>query len=155
MKVHHVMSTSIVTVTPKAKFRELWKAIFKKQVHALPVVNEEKKIIGIISEEDLLRLLYPDYRDLVNDFVRARDFEEMEEKLHDLVDLEASHVMCSRVIFTRPDTPLMRALSRMLVRGVRQLPVISHNNQLIGMVSKGDIFDALFKRHLRLVKRKK
>lgn len=150
MKVHEIMSLDIVFVTPSAKFRDLWKQIIKKKIHALPVVDKKKRIVGIISEEDLIKPLYPDYQHLVEDFAAASDFEEMEEKIHDLTKLTASDVMNSRVVFTRSDTPIMRALSRMMVRSVRQLPVVSEDNRLLGVISKGDIFDTLFRKHLRL-----
>lgn len=150
MKVHEIMSLEVVVVQPSTKFRDLWKQIIKKKIHALPVVDKKKHIVGIISEEDLIKPLYPQYSAVVEDFVSASDFEEMEEKIHDLVKLTASDVMNSRVIFTRSDTPIMRALSRMMVRDVRQLPVVSEGNTLLGVVSKGDIFDTLFKKHLRL-----
>lgn len=150
MKVREIMSVDIIAVAPKTPFRDLWKAIIKNKIHALPVIDKKKRIIGIVTEEDLLKPLYPDYQHLIEDFVSSTNFEEMEEKVQDLVKLRAEHVMNKRVIFTRADTPILRALSRMIVRDVHQLPVLSELNAVIGVVSKGDIFDTLFRKHLRL-----
>lgn len=150
MKVRDVMSKHVQSVGPTTPLRDLWKAIFKKHIHALPVVDREKKMIGIVVEEDLLTPLYPGYEGVIEDFVGASDFEQMEEKIHDLVKLKASDVMNKRIIFTRDDSPVLRALSRMLVHKVHQLPVVTEENVLIGIVTKGDIFDSLFKKHLRL-----
>lgn len=150
MKVRDVMSKKVEFVSPDTPLRDLWKAIFKKHIHALPVVGKDKKMIGIVVEEDLLTPLYPNYRELVEDFVGAEDFEEMEEKIHDLVKLKANDVMNKRIIFTRDDSPVLRALSRMIVHKVHQLPVVTEENILIGVITKGDIFDSLFKKHLRL-----
>ena len=148
MKIHEVMSVKIVKVTPKTPLRDLWKAIFKQHLHALPVVDTSNKLLGMVAEEDLLKPLYPNYQQFIEDFVSASDFEDMEEKMHDIVKLKAEHVMNRTVIFTRADTPILRALSRMIVRDVRQLPVLSDRDELIGVVSKGDIFDSLFRKHL-------
>ncbi len=150
MQVRHVMKKVMYAVSSEIPLRELWKTIFKKKVHALPVVDKQKRIIGIVSEEDLLKPLYPNYKDVIEDFVSAADFEEMEEKVHELTKLKAKHVMNKTVIFTRTETPIMRALARMIARKVSQLPVLSEENILIGIVTKGDIFDALFKKHLSL-----
>ena len=150
MQVHHVMKRVKYAVAPETKLRDLWKTIFKKHVHALPIVDKQLRIVGMVSEEDLLKPLYPNYRDVVEDFVSASDFEDMEEKIHDLVKLKAKDLMNTTIIFTRTDTPIMRALARMITRNVSQLPVLSEKNILIGIVTKGDIFDALFKSHLRL-----
>lgn len=144
----HIMSKSVTTVGPKCPIRDLWKAIFKKHIHAIPVVDQKKKLLGIVSEEDLLKPLYPDYQHFIEDFIDASNFNEMEEKIHDIATFTAQKVMSKKVIFTRADTPIMRALSRMIIRNVRQLPVVSHDDRVIGIISKGDIFDALFTRHL-------
>ncbi len=130
--------------------RELWKTIFKSHVNSLPVVDKSNKLLGMVSEEDLLKPLYPNYKEVIEDFVSASDFEDMEEKIHELTKLKAKHLMNKTVIFTRAETPIMRALARMITRKVRQLPVLSEENILIGIITKGDIFDALFKKHLSL-----
>ncbi len=148
MKVQDIMSTNILTVSPKTPFRDLWKAIVKKRVHALPVIDKNKKLVGIVAEEDLLKPLYPNHQQFIEEFLSVSDFEDMEKKIYELVKLKAEHVMCKKVIFTRRDTPILRALSRMIVRNVRQLPVLSEEGVVIAMVSKGDIFDNLFNRHL-------
>lgn len=142
------MSTSLKTATKKTPLRDLWKVIFQLHIHCIPVIDSKKNVIGIIAEEDLIKPLYPNYVEYVEDFVSVSNFEDMEEKIHDLIGLRAENIMNSKVIFTRPDTPILRALSRMIVRNVRQLPVISEDGSLIGMVSKGDIFDSLFQTHL-------
>lgn len=146
MKVHQIMRTSVITVTPKTPFKELWEAIFKKRLHSLPVVDAQNTLLGIIAEEDLVRRLYPDFSEIIDDFKTASDFEEMESNVGKLTELKAGDVMHTRVIFTRADTPIMRALSRMLVRNVRQLPVVSGEGVVIGVISKRDIVDALMKR---------
>ncbi len=149
MKVSEVMSSKIESVSPKTPLPKLWELIFKKRVHAVPVVGPKMTLLGIVAEEDLLKTLYPDYEDFVEDFVNARDFEEMEENLGNLVGVTAEKLMSKKVIFTRKDTPILRALSRMIVRGVHQLPVLSEGGAVVGIISKGDIFDSLFAKHLR------
>lgn len=153
MKVHHAMSRDVVKAKTKTPFRELWQAIFQKHIHAIPVVDEKDRLIGIISEEDLIKPLYANYSEFITDFVSASNFEEMEEKLEGLTGLTASDIMCAKVIFTREETPLLRALSRMMLRNVRQLPVLSEEDIVIGMISKGDIFDHLFREKLLHKKR--
>lgn len=147
MKVADVMSRDIVTVTLDTPYRDLWKTIFKKHVNAMPVVDKQKKLLGIITREDLLEPIYPQYQEVMENLTAARDFEGMEERLHDLVALRVRDVMSKRVIFTRDTTPIMRALSRMIVRRVNQLPVLTEADRLVGMVTKGDIFYSLFSRH--------
>lgn len=149
MIVAQAMSKKVTLVGPNTTLRSLWKTIFTRHVNAVPVVDTKKNLLGIIAKEDVLKLLYPSYGETLEDLFSSRDFEAMEERIHDLNRKRARDVMCTKVVFTREDTPVMRALSRMIARRLNQLPVLSRkDNTVVGMVTKGDIFRALFKKHL-------
>lgn len=148
MKVRDVMSRRVITIGPDTTLRELWKTIFKARINAITVIDKQKELLGIISREDVLKLLYPNYEDLIEDFFSITDFEEMEKRLDALGSKKARDIMSKRVVFTREDTPIMRALSRMIVRRLSQLPVLDNDNCVVGMVTKGDIFYALFRARL-------
>ena len=150
MKVIDIMSKKVVMVSPEAPLRQLWKKIFTSHINAVPVVDKNKMLLGIISKEDILKMLYPNYEDLIEDFFSVTDFEEMEKRIAGLGSTRAKEVMCKRVVFTREDTPIMRALSRMIARRLNQLPVLSRDDErVVGMVTKGDIFKALFINQLK------
>lgn len=150
MTIALIMSKKITLVNPDTSLRELWKTIFTHRVNAVPVVDSKKKLVGIISKEDMLKLLYPNYEDSLDDLFTSHDFEGMEDRIHELNAKKAKDIMCRRVVYTREDTQIMRALSRMVARRINQLPVLSRKNDtVVGMVTKGDIFRALFKKHLR------
>lgn len=149
MKVFEVMSKKVVTVARDVPFRDLWKTIFQHHINAVPVVDMKKNLLGIITKDDIMRKLYPDYADFIEDFFSVVDYEDMEKRILELGSLKAKDFMCKRVIYTREDTPIMRALSRMITRSVNQLPVLQRSDDtVIGMVTKGDIFSSMFKHHL-------
>lgn len=155
MKVHDVMSSRVVTARADTTVRELWKALFSKHINAIPVVDANKRLAGIVTKEDLLKALYPDYQEYFVDVTATSDFELMEQKVREMGSKKITDIMCRRVIYTRSDMPIMRALSRMIVRRLNQLPVLSEENKVIGMVTKGDIFYALFSKQLRKNKTKR
>lgn len=150
MIVSEVMSKKITLVKPDTSLRDLWKTIFIHRINAVPVVDTKRKLVGIISKENVLKLLYPNYEDMLEDLFTTRDFVAMEERIHELNVKKAKDIMDKRVVFTHEDIPIMRALSRMIARRLNQLPVLSRKDDtVVGMVTKGDIFRALFKKHLR------
>lgn len=150
MKVKEVMSKKVITVSPETSFAKVWEIIFKKGMHGLPVVEKDNTLVGIIAEEDLLSKLYPSYKEYVDDFRAASDFEEMEESIGELKGLEAKDVMNRRIYLAYPEDPILKALSKMIIRQVHQLPVIDKKRKLVGIISKGDIFDYLFEKYLHL-----
>jgi len=155
MKVSDIMSHRVVTVTPRTSYKEMWSLFFNHHINAIPVVNEKKILIGIVSKEDLLKRLYPDYLDLVDDFSKAADYEEMEDKVKDLAGVNVSELMNQHVIFTRAETPVMRALSRMIAQRLDQLPVLTEHNVIVGMITKGDVFKGLFREKVKKMKGQK
>lgn len=155
MYVRDWMKRQITTIYPQTSFMEIWRLIFRKHIHSLPVVSKNGKILGLIAEEDLLTKLYPDYSDIMPDLLATEDEDtEINEKIVKLKRMTAEKLMSRRIIFTRPDSHLMRALSRMIVRKVRQLPVLDDEDKLVGMISKSDIFDAVFKINVKRIFKK-
>jgi CBS domain-containing protein len=145
LKVGQIMSKQVYTASPDTKIPAVWQIIFKKRVHGVPVVDKSSKLLGIISEEDILSKLYPDFDETVEDMTSGFVPDDFEEKLTKIKNLTAKDIMSRRVIYTRTDTLIMRALSRMIVRKVRQLPVLNDDDKVVGVISKGDIFDNIFR----------
>lgn len=146
MKVANFMSAKVVTVLPSASLSEMWELFHKKHVHSLPVVDKKNKLLGIVAKEDILDKLFPGVEDMAEIPVTEDNDTEIEERLKQLKKFTASKLMTPHIYFTRPDTNVMRALSRMIVRHVRQLPVLDDDDGLVGMISKGDIFEGMFRR---------
>lgn len=157
MRVRDFMSTQIVSALSHTLILEVWNLIFKKHIHGLPIVDKKMRLVGIVSEEDLLTKLFPDYNDIIPNISSAEgeEDEEIKMKLEKLQHYTAEKVMNRSVYFARPDNHIMRALSRMIIRKVRQLPVLDNDDKLIGMISKGDIFDGVFMQNLKRIKLKK
>lgn len=148
MKIHEIMSEHVLTASAETTVRELWKKLFSRHVNAIPIVGKKNELMGIVTKEDLLKILYPDFQEYFADIGAVDDFEEMEGKVKSLGSTKVKDVMCKVVVYTRAETPIMRALSRMIVRSINQLPVLDQNDRVIGMVTKGDIFYALVKREV-------
>lgn len=148
MKIHEIMSQHVFTASSDTTVRELWKKLFSKHVNAIPIVGKKNELMGIVTKEDLLKILYPDFQEYFADIGAVDDFEEMEGKVKSLGSTKVKDIMCKVVVYTRAETPIMRALSRMIVRSINQLPVLDEHDRVIGMVTKGDIFYALVKREV-------
>ena len=149
MNVSDIMSRNLVVLPPTATFKEIWRTIFKKKIHSVPIVDKKKIMVGIITREELLERLYPDYQELFSLEDDFPDFEDMEKKIAELSGMKASSLMRKQVVFCHADTPVMRALSRMIVHRIHQMPVVGANGKLAGMVTKGDIFISLMKKSSR------
>lgn len=154
-KVKEIMRVHFVSATPEASFARIWEVLKTNHIHGLPIVNRRKKLVGIITEADLLRKLYPSYTEYIEDFRQASVPKIIEEKIGSLKKLQAKDIMNRKVHLAYPNDLIVRALSKMILRQVGQLPVIDYEENLLGVISKGDIFDHLFLEYLRFPRLKK
>lgn len=152
MKVRDVMSKKVITVSPQTTFREIGKITFgrrfSQKFSSVPVVDKKGKLVGIVTGKDLLKRLYPSEEQLIEDFFEASNFYKMEENVHSAERLTAQEIMTKTPRVTSPETPLLKAGSLMIVERVRRLPVIDKKGKLVGIISQGDIFRAVFQ-HLK------
>lgn len=142
MLVSEVMQKKVVSVTPDTTIRKAAEVIFGKSHMGLPVVKG-KKLVGFITDQDILSECFPSMKEYMEDIVHAGDFSAMEKKIKDIMGMKVKDVMSRRVIHIKKDTPVLKAESIMKVKDVSRLPVINEKSELIGLLTKRDIFRVL------------
>jgi len=144
MKVVDIMNTTIDSVSPTTSVLDAVKIIFKHNHNGLPVVTgKKKKLIGFITDQDIISQCFPSIKEYVEDVVHASDFTAMEKKVYEIMKMKVKDVMNKKVISIRKDKPILQAESLMKVKDVSRLPVVDEKGYLIGILSKRDIFRAL------------
>lgn len=142
MKVADVMSKQVDYVSPETKVKEVCRLIFGAGVNGVPV-QEKKKVVGFITEKDILSLFFPTISDYIQDPFRASDFEAMELNVVDILNLPAKKIMSKDPTTINASTPVLRAQSLMMVKKVGRLPVVDNEGHIVGIISRGDIFRAV------------
>lgn len=141
MKVADIMQHEVEVVSPQTTVREIANLIFVRNINGVPVVKN-KKIVGFITERDILAAFYPTIAELIEDPVHSQDFDLIEKRSSEILKLPASKIMSTNISVIKATAPIMKAESQMLAKKVGRLPVVDENGNLIGVVSKGDIFRA-------------
>jgi CBS domain-containing protein len=144
MKVKDIYQKKVDYVTPNSVLTEAAKFIFGHNHKGLPVVDgKNKKLVGFITEQDILSLLFPNIHDLIEDYVHAKDFEIMEKNVKEIMTKKVKDVMSRVIIAIHVEKPLLEAESIMKLKDISRMPVVDDKGNLIGIISKGDIFRAL------------
>ncbi|MDO8460939.1 MAG: CBS domain-containing protein [bacterium] len=141
MKVFDVMSKQVDFVASDTSVRDVCRIIFGRGINGVPVCKG-KKVVGFITEHDILSKFYPSMQEYMEDPVHMADFEGMEEKASEIFALTAEKIMSKDPTTVDQDTPLLRANSLMSTRKVGRLPVVDSKGNLTGILSKGDVFRA-------------
>lgn len=142
MIVADVMNKQVDFVTTQTPVIDISSIIFGRSVNGVPVVDK-LKLVGFITERDILSKFFPSVREYVEDPFREGDFETMEQKVDEIFGLKAKDIMTKDPISVKETTPLLRAQSLMFLHKIGRLPVVNDNGNLVGILSKGDIFRAV------------
>lgn len=143
MLVGDVMSMGVQSAKSTDSVRSVVVQMMSRHCGAVPVVSDERDLLGIVSVRDILLPLYPDYGDYHHDSVQSRDFVRMEEGYPAVLNKSAAEVMTQNPLTVSPQTPVLEAASYMGLRNFRRIPVVE-DGKLVGMVSIGDVNRGLF-----------
>jgi len=147
MQVKDTMCTDVKTCTQDTTIKDIATIMCFNKISGLPVVDEDKNVVGVISEKDILCSMFPDMHDLVKSGVKP-DFEDMEKDYSSVLDKKVEDLMTKVVATVSPDMPILRAASMMWVRSIRRIPVTTEDNKLVGILSMGDVHKAVFQESL-------
>ena len=143
MLAKHVMTADVVTVKPDTNVREIAKILLKRRISAVPVVDEADKLVGIVSEGDLMRraeigteereswwlALLADPEDEALEYVRTHGSR-------------ASDVMTRRVITVGEDATLRDVAAVLEHNRIKRVPVV-RDGKLVGIVSRANLLQGL------------
>jgi CBS domain-containing protein len=137
-----IMTIDVITIHYSASLRDLSRALAENGISGIPVVDDENRIVGMISMRDLLREeirslgMIPEYQDISELFSSALDMEEAEGVSVRRMWVEE---IMSRVIHTAEETATLRELcSIMNEHKVHRLPIL-REGKLVGLVTATDL----------------
>lgn len=129
MLVGERMSKNLITVTRNTGVDDALRLMRDKNIRRLPVVDNQGKLIGIVSDKDLY-LASPSPATSLDIF----------EMRYLLARLGVEKIMSSPVITVQPDTPLEEAARIMADRKIGGLPVLDEHDNLVGIITESDLF---------------
>ena len=135
-KVRNVMTTDVATVLEGTPFKEVARTLAGRNVSAMPVVDKDRRVLGVVSEADLLIKQGTQEiewtRSLRNRWRRMRGRRRAEATT-------AGILMSAPAVTVPEDTTVAGAARTMTERRVKQLPVVDDDGRLVGIVSRKDV----------------
>ncbi|WP_181809156.1 CBS domain-containing protein, partial [Streptomyces shenzhenensis] len=132
--VSDVMTRTVAAVGRDALFKDVITLMEERKVSALPVLGDDGRVIGVVSEADLLPK--EEFRDSDPDRFTQR------RRLDDLAKagaVTAGELMSAPAVTVHANATLSQAARLMARRGVKRLPVVDDENLLEGVVSRSDL----------------
>lgn len=139
MRVQEIMTTEVETVSPDTPFKDLIDRLVRLEVSGLPVVDPSGKLVGIVTEADVIsKEAYGTRRrralSLLHDVLAGRDHRWVTKAVGSV----AADVMTKEVVVCTPRDDVRTVAKRMLERRVKRVPVVE-SGLVVGMISRHDI----------------
>jgi CBS domain-containing protein len=145
--VADLMNHDVLTVTPTTPLAEAIQILVDRQISGLPVVDETGKLVGVISESDLMwrekGLDRPPYIMFLDSVIYLQNPAKHEQDLHKVLGQTVGEVMTAHAISITADATIPTAARMMHEHKIHRLPVVDTADRPIGIITQGDIVRAI------------
>lgn len=137
MKVRDVMTTDVIAVAPATPLKEVAEQLFRNRISGVPVTDDGRRVLGVVSEMEILRLETGD-----DQRPHVLDWLLLGPRLPKLEARTAGEAMTSPSITVEPERDVADAARLMTERRVNRLPAVDPDGTLIGIVTRADLVRA-------------
>ena len=143
MHARDVMTSPAITATPQTTLLEIVQLMLEHRISGVPIVNEAKALVGLVSEGDLVRRkeigieqrrswwlsMFGNAAVLADEFIKSHG-------------VTAKEVMTKNVITADEDTPLWKIAEILEKEKIKRVPIV-HHGRMVGIVSRANLLQAL------------
>jgi CBS domain-containing protein len=144
-----IMDANVPTVAPEEDARAVIELLAKTEMGAVPVVDAERKVVGIVSESDLILsdeeadLHLPHYLDIMGGIVFVGSMKGFEERLTKAFATKVSELMTSEPVVVSVADDVEAVAKTIAEKHHNHLPVVGEDGRLAGLVTRADALAAL------------
>ena len=151
MFVKNVMSVEVIAIGENENLIRLIAKFRKYNFHTLPVIDEKRKVLGIINAEDIMKVFLP-HNPALDKLLKSTHLYDTEEE--DILEMDlpeelgttvkVSDIMNVNVVTIEDSETIADVRKQMKLHNVQRVPV-TRNKELVGFITLFDIIIALFK----------
>lgn len=153
MQVKDLMITDVITLPKTATYEQAAKLLYSRDMSGVCVVDEAGKLVGVISEKDLFRVLYPSYGSFYLHPEMYIDLEAREKKALEIRNQPIESYITRAPISVDPEMPILMAGAKMLAERVHRLPVVK-DGKLVGVLTRSRVFNKILKENFEVQREK-
>jgi predicted transcriptional regulator len=143
LHVRDVMTRDVLVITKYESITKVANILSGRNISGLPVVDHDKKVLGIITQADILSMLGVGREHTFKDLLKYMLGERLpQRKMGDIV----GDIMTARAITIQPDANIADAVRIMDEKKIRRLIVTDDRQVLLGIITRADILKAVIKK---------
>jgi CBS domain-containing protein len=142
-----IMSKKVITIGKNASIEKLSELLVNNKISGVPVVDENNKMVGIVSEADIIvqdaDLHFPRYFKLLDAIIYLESLNKFKRNLEKHLATKVGDIMTQKVKTVSENTPVNEIANLMLDSRVNRVPVMDKNNNLVGIITRADIVKSM------------
>lgn len=131
MKVENIMNRDVVTLSLDERLKTIQELFNEQKFHHVLVV-EDNKLVGVVSDRDILKQLSPFLSTAAE---RTQDRSTLDKKIH--------QIMTRKPITVDKETPIEEAAEMFVKKNISCLPILTEEKEIIGIITLKDILKSL------------
>lgn len=148
MTARDIMNKNVITVKAEDKIDDLVNLLLDKKISGVPVVDNENRVVGIVSETDLIypekKVHLPAFIPVLDSVIFIESFRETEKEIRKMAAYKVEDVMVRKVIKVKEDTEIEEITNIFIDKRVNRVPVVDENNKLVGIITRTDILKHIY-----------
>ena len=146
-RVRDIMVTDVVTIGPEATVKDLAHLLGERGVSGVPVVDDQQRLLGIVTEGDLVALdadlHFPYYIQFLDSTIYLESIRKFEHRLRKAVGAFVKDVMTTEVLTVTPDDTVRQVATIMSHHKINRVPVVDQERKLLGIVGRHDVIASI------------
>jgi len=142
------MTRKIITVEKDTPVSELAELLWEKKISGVPVVDENGKLLGVVTESDLIdqnkKVHIPTVMTILDSMIFLENPAKLDKELKKMTGTTVGDIYTSEIVTVNNDTPVYEVATIMANKNLHTLPVVE-NGKLVGVIGKADIIRNLYK----------
>ena len=143
-----IMTTDVIVANKNDIIANVANLLIKEKIGGLPVVDEENKVVGIISETDIMKkeshVDSPRMLNFIQGIIFLDDMKKFEDEMRAIAAYKVEDLMSKDIITENENDTFDYVANVMINKSINRVPVVDENNFLKGIICRYDIIKAMY-----------
>lgn len=147
-KAKDIMTSDVIVAKKDSLIQDIAKILLQNRIGGVPVVDEDNKVIGIISETDIIKkegnIDTPTIITLLQGVIYFPDLKKVEKEILDVASYKVEDLMSTNVTKVNEEDSFEDVANLMIKKSVNRVPVVDSSNKLKGIICRYDIIKSMY-----------
>ena len=147
-KAKDIMTTDVIVANKNDNIANVANLLIKEKIGGLPVVDEENKVVGIISETDIMKkeshVDSPRMLNFLQGIIFLDDMKKFEDEMRTIAAYKVEDLMSRDIITVNENDTFDYVANVMINKSINRVPVVDEENFLKGIICRYDIIKAMY-----------